>query len=174
MGLLSKYSFFGFPKCFKFLQQLEPFNPFFFLFPLYSAYKGTYPYLCTPFLDGTIQGDKERTHFNHCICANRASIERTYGQLKRKFATLGLGLRFKSVSKSSQFIKVCCALHNFIKRIGNILDEEDEDEVQEEIKKKKSKKSDAVNTKFGLWTPPLVWNPARATNEKLFRMYFKK
>ena len=65
-------------------------------------------------------------------------------------------------------------MHNFIKRIGNILDEEDEDEVEEEIKKKKSKKSDAVNSKFGLWTPPLVWNPARATNEKLFRMYFKK
>ena len=53
------------------------------------------------------------------------------------------------------------------------MDEEDEDEVEDEIKKKKNKKSDAVNSKFGLWQPPLVWNPARATNEKLFRMYFK-
>ena len=63
-------------------------------------------------------------------------------------------------------------MHNFIKRIGNPLDEDDED-VDFEPKKKK-KISNNNESQFGLWHAPLVWNPARATNEKLFRMYFKK
>ncbi|XP_038047967.1 putative nuclease HARBI1 [Patiria miniata] len=84
------------------------------------------PWLMTP-IENPIT-DAER-NYNRCHRRTRVKVEQTFGQLKRKFPCLALGLRV-SPSRTCQIIKACCVLHNLAKIMGEP-DFEEEVEVEE-------------------------------------------
>ena len=94
-----------------------------------SAYRGTFPFLATPYLDGVAEGDARKTAYNNAFRPTRNTVERTFGILKRRFSGLRTGLRMPSMEKCSRLIQVLCAIHNFILRNDyEDLDEYDDDE----------------------------------------------
>ena len=89
---------------------------------------GITPFLLTPFL--TPNSPAER-NYNHIHRRARCTIERTFGQVKRRFHCIGDTLRSK-LDRVPSVIAVDFILHNLAKRMGERDfegdDEEDEDE----------------------------------------------
>ena len=81
-----------------------------------SAYKRSWDWLMTPFLEGLVVDDPKRKIFNKCICGTRSCIECVFGQIKRKFYCLDAGVRFTDMKKSSKIIKILSAIHNYVRR----------------------------------------------------------
>jgi uncharacterized membrane protein len=71
-----------------------------------SAYKGTYPFMCTPFLDAAAIGDPRKERFNECFRRARTKVECCIGQFKAKFPVLRTGIRFKKMEKCSKLVQV--------------------------------------------------------------------
>ena len=69
-----------------------------------SAYKGVYPFMATPYLDGATRGDERRRRYNIAFKKARNVVERTIGILKKKFLMLKVGLRMKDVVKDARSI----------------------------------------------------------------------
>jgi hypothetical protein len=61
-----------------------------------SAYKGTYPFLATPFLDANAVGNPRKQHFNVKFRRAHVSVECGIGKLKAKFQILKTGIRLKN------------------------------------------------------------------------------
>jgi hypothetical protein len=71
-----------------------------------SAYKGTHPFMCTPFLDAAAMGDERKEYFNECFRRARTHVEMCIGCLKAKFPVLKSGIRFKKIEKSGKLVQV--------------------------------------------------------------------
>ena len=93
-----------------------------------SAYKGTYPFMATPYLEGAIRGDDRKRRYNAAFKTARNVVERTIGILKNKFNMLKIGLRMKDEVKCARAIEILCAIHNFIIRKKNPGDEDSDDD----------------------------------------------
>lgn len=70
------------------------------------------PFLLTPFLNPDSQ---EKDHYNRVHKRARCTIERAFGQLKKRFNCLNCGLRL-DIERISSVIVACFALHNLAKR----------------------------------------------------------
>ena len=81
-----------------------------------SAYRGSFPFLATPYLEGAAAADARKTAYNNAFIPTRQTVERTFGILKRRFSGLKTGLRMEKPEKNSRLIQVLCAIHNFILR----------------------------------------------------------
>ena len=94
----------------------------------YLFYRGTYPFLATPYLPGAVGDDVAKQAYNNAFKATRSSVERTFGIFKRRFSGLKTGLRFRSMEKCARLIQILGAIHNFVIREHNIDDDLDESE----------------------------------------------
>ena len=72
-------------------------------------------YLMTPYQN---PGSPEEVRYNRAHTSTRSSIERTIGQMKRRFPCLHSGLRVDP-SKACLIISTCIVLHNIAKEIGD-------------------------------------------------------
>ena len=99
----------------------------------YLFYRGTYPFLATPYLPGAVGDDVAKQAYNNAFKATRSSVERTFGILKRRFSGLKTGLRFRTMEKNGRLIQILGAIHNFVIREHNLDDDlvEDEEAVEE-------------------------------------------
>jgi hypothetical protein len=71
-----------------------------------SAYKTTWPFLCTPFLDAIAATNARQRAFNLDFCRCRVHIEQGIGRLKNRWPILsGGGIKFPDMEKSSKLIQ---------------------------------------------------------------------
>jgi hypothetical protein len=83
------------------------------------------PFLMTPFLNPQFQ---EEEHYNRVHKRARCTIERAFGQLKKRFNCLSCGLRC-DLERVSSIIVACFILHNLAKQ-WHELEFDDDDPLQ--------------------------------------------
>ena len=74
---------------------------------------GLQPFLIVPFLTPQNQGEE---YYNHVHKKARCTIERSFGQLKRRFFCLGSTVRIK-LDRIPAVITACVYLHNMAKNL---------------------------------------------------------
>ena len=96
-----------------------------------SAYRGTFPFMATPYLDGVAEGDARKTAYNNAFRPTRNTVERTFGILKRRFSGLKTGIRMDDMANCARLIQVLIGIHNFILRndFEDLHDYDDEEEA---------------------------------------------
>ena len=88
---------------------------------------GRYPFMATPYLEGSIRGDQRKQEYNDSFKRARQTVERSIGILKSKFGALKDGLRLRNMVQCTRLIEILCSVHNFIIRANQsdeIADEE--------------------------------------------------
>ncbi|XP_038057592.1 putative nuclease HARBI1 [Patiria miniata] len=89
------------------------------------------PWLMTPVAEPTTNAERR---YNRSHRRTRVTIEQVFGQLKRKFPCLSLGLRV-APRRACQIIKACCVLHNIAKELrepeieGELREDEGNDDI---------------------------------------------
>ena len=84
------------------------------------------PWLMTPYLNPQTRGER---NFNSSLKRTRVIVEQMFGQMKRRFPCLAIGLRISPV-RASTVIIACAVLHNKAKDFGE--PEMDEGQIVEE------------------------------------------
>ena len=74
-------------------------------------------WLLTPYRENQLQGIRMRENYNREQKRARSLIERSFGQLKRRWCCLHGELRL-SPEKACKVIASCCALHNLAKDLN--------------------------------------------------------
>ena len=73
-------------------------------------------WLLTPFRDNQLRGCRKRENYNREQKRARCLVERSFGQLKRRWACLH-GELLVTPGKACKVIVACCALHNVAKSL---------------------------------------------------------
>ncbi|XP_038063186.1 putative nuclease HARBI1 [Patiria miniata] len=86
------------------------------------------PWLMTPILNPATNAERR---YNRSHRKSRVVIEQTFGQLKRKFPCLALGMRM-APQRACVIIRACCVLFNLSKEFGQPdLEDGDDDNADE-------------------------------------------
>lgn len=105
---------------------------------------GILPWLMVPYKkQGSRQLPLDEKHFNNLFVKERVIIERCFGQMKKRFPILGNCMRLHTMNVPKMI--VCGAvLHNIGKYLGDVLEQDLNDEdIEEEEHEENEQHSDA-------------------------------